>query len=41
LNRAIGATLINNGISIDDAESGNVHELPHMAGVAAVAAPQQ
>jgi outer membrane protein TolC len=41
LNRAIGATLINNGISIDDAESGKVHELPHMAGVAAAAAPQQ
>jgi outer membrane protein TolC len=41
LNRAIGATLINNGISIDDAESGKVHELPHMAGVAAAAASQQ
>lgn len=34
LDRAIGATLVNNGISIDDAESGVVHELPHMSGVA-------
>jgi outer membrane protein TolC len=41
LNRAIGATLINNGISIDDAESGKVHELPRMTGVATVGAPQQ
>ncbi len=40
LNRAIGATLINNGISIDDAESGKVHELPRMTGVAAAVVTQ-
>jgi outer membrane protein TolC len=40
LNRAIGATLINNGISIDDAESGKVHELPRMTGVAAAVVNQ-
>jgi outer membrane protein TolC len=34
LDRSIGATLVNNGISIDDAESGVVHALPKMAGVA-------
>ena len=34
LDRSIGATLVNNGISIDDAETGNVHALPRMAGVA-------
>lgn len=33
LDRAIGATLVNNGISIEDAETGNVHALPRMAGV--------
>ncbi|PYY03149.1 MAG: TolC family protein [Acidobacteria bacterium] len=33
LDRAIGATLVNNGISIDDAETGNVHALPHMTGI--------
>ena len=35
LDRSIGATLVNNGISIDDAESGVVHALPRMSGVAA------
>src|SRR5690348_15448874 len=34
LDRAIGATLVDNGISIEDAETGNVHALPRMAGVA-------
>ena len=34
LDRAIGATLVNNGISIEDAESGVVHALPRMSGVA-------
>jgi len=34
LDRAIGATLVNNGISIEDAESGNVNALPRMTGVA-------
>jgi len=34
LDRSIGATLVNNGISIEDAETGNVHALPRMAGVA-------
>lgn len=34
LDRSIGATLLNNGISIDDAESGHVHELPKMSGTA-------
>ena len=34
LDRAIGATLVSNGISIEDAESGNVHALPRMVGVA-------
>ena len=34
LDRAIGATLVNNGINIEDAETGNVHALPRMAGVA-------
>lgn len=38
LDRSIGATLANNGISIDDAESGQVHALPRMAGVAAAGA---
>lgn len=35
LDRSIGATLVNNGISIDDAENGVVHALPHMSGIAA------
>lgn len=35
LQRSIGATLIDNGISIEDAESGKVHALPRMVGVAA------
>jgi outer membrane protein TolC len=34
LDRSIGATLVNNGISIDDAESGVVHALPRMSGIA-------
>jgi len=34
LDRAIGATLVNNGISIEDAETGVVRGLPKMAGVA-------
>ncbi|HVH88522.1 MAG TPA: TolC family protein, partial [Terriglobales bacterium] len=34
LDRSIGATLVNNGISIDDAESGVVRGLPKMSGVA-------
>jgi len=34
LDRSIGATLVNNGISIEDAETGNVHALPKMSGVA-------
>jgi len=34
LDRSIGATLVNNGISIDDAETGLVHALPKMSGVA-------
>ena len=34
LDRSIGATLVNNGISIDDAENGVVHALPKMSGVA-------
>lgn len=34
LDRSIGATLVNNGISIDDAESGHVHALPKMSGTA-------
>ena len=34
LDRSIGATLVNNGISVDDAETGVVHALPKMAGVA-------
>src|SRR5947209_2701846 len=36
LDRAIGATIVNNGISIDDAESGVVHALPKMSGVTPV-----
>jgi outer membrane protein TolC len=36
LDRSIGATLVNNGISIDDAESGVVHALPKMSGVTPV-----
>lgn len=32
LDRSVGATLVNNGISIDDAESGHVHALPAMSG---------
>lgn len=36
LDRSIGATLVNNGISLEDAETGQVHALPHMTGVAAV-----
>lgn len=35
LQRAIGATLVNNGISIEDAENGVVHALPKMSGVTA------
>jgi outer membrane protein TolC len=35
LDRSIGATLVNNGINIDDAETGVVHALPKMSGVAA------
>ena len=34
LDRSIGATLVNNGISIEDAETGRVHALPKMSGVA-------
>jgi outer membrane protein TolC len=34
LDRSIGATLVNNGISIEDAESGVVRALPKMSGVA-------
>lgn len=34
LDRSIGATLLNNGISIEDAETGVVHALPKMTGVA-------
>ena len=34
LDRSIGATLVNNGISIEDAETGQVHALPKMSGVA-------
>jgi outer membrane protein TolC len=34
LDRSIGATLVNNGISIEDAETGVVHALPRMSGVA-------
>jgi len=40
LDRAIGATLVNNGISIEDAETGNVHALPRMAGVAPASAQE-
>jgi len=40
LDRSIGATLVNNGISIDDAETGNVHALPRMAGVAPASAQE-
>ena len=40
LDRSIGATLVNNGISIDDAESGVVHALPKMSGVAPVQTSQ-
>lgn len=36
LDRSIGATLVNNGISIDDAETGVVHALPKMSGIAPV-----
>jgi outer membrane protein TolC len=36
LDHSIGATLVNNGISIDDAETGVVHALPKMSGVAPV-----
>jgi len=39
LDRAIGATLVNNGISIEDAETGVVHGLPKMAGVAPAPQP--
>lgn len=38
LDRSIGATLVNNGISIDDAETGVVHALPKMSGVAQASA---
>jgi outer membrane protein TolC len=34
LDRSIGATLVNNGINIEDAETGVVHALPRMSGVA-------
>jgi len=40
LDRAIGATLVDNGISIEDAETGNVHALPRMAGVAPASAQE-
>lgn len=40
LDRSIGATLVNNGISIEDAETGNVHALPRMVGVATANAQQ-
>jgi outer membrane protein TolC len=40
LDRSIGATLVNNGISIEDAETGNVHALPKMSGVAPASAQQ-
>lgn len=36
LDRSIGATLVTNGISIDDAETGVVHALPKMSGIAPV-----
>ena len=36
LDHSIGATLVNNGISIDDAETGVVHALPKMSGIAPV-----
>ena len=39
LDRAIGATLVSNGISIEDAETGVVHGLPKMAGVAPAPQP--
>jgi outer membrane protein TolC len=38
LDRSIGATLVNNGINIEDAETGVVHALPKMSGVAPVPA---
>jgi outer membrane protein TolC len=38
LDRSIGATLVNNGISLEDAETGVVHALPKMAGVAPASA---
>lgn len=38
LDRSIGATLVNNGISIEDAETGVVHALPRMSGVATATA---
>ena len=38
LDHSIGATLVNNGISIEDAETGVVHTLPRMSGVAATSA---
>lgn len=41
LDRSIGATLVKNGISIDDAETGVVHALPKMAGVAPAAAQER
>ena len=39
LDRSIGATLVNNGINIDDAETGVVHALPKMSGVAPAQTP--
>jgi outer membrane protein TolC len=38
LDRSIGATLVNNGISLEDAETGVVHAVPKMAGVAPASA---
>lgn len=38
LDRSIGATLVNNGINIEDAQTGVVHALPRMSGVAPASA---